>query len=352
MIDIYDEVGYIKEVLAHGFSERWERDALLLARYYKSTGMKKAECKKIIKEKAERYVKNYRKYKDYPRANKMVETAYKKDVPLREIKEIGISKDVVNWFLRLERDFKISEEEVKKLKQERKNVKISERPMNFNRIKFLFTLYVWTRIQECYLDKPYMHYLGNYMKRFKHDADLPTNFSVNKEKDLLHDLGFIYVNFAQGIDCKFIKENEILGCSCKEWMKEFNLEWQKQEFNTTKDFYILKGEDLYNPGYWLQKQKFGSFVCQRCGKEFAHYNDTKQEKKRKYCKECQKDIHNEKGLEDTKIVNCIDCRKEIEVNIKDNRPHRCKECQQKYRKEYLKNYKVNQNSMELNKPCL
>lgn len=316
MIDIYDEVGYIKEVLAHGFSERWERDALLLARYYKLEGKKKSEVKKIIKAKAERYVKSYRKYRDYPRANKMVETAYKNDIPLREIREILIPKSVVQWFLDLEKKYKITDEQIEGLKKTRKGLKINRNPMNFNRVKFLFTLYVWTRVQEYYLEKPNMHYLGNYMKRFKHDADLGTGFSVNKEKDLLYDLGFIYVNFSQGIDCRFIAENEILSMQDRDYNEE--------------DCLVLKGEDLYRPGYWLMKQKFGSFVCQRCGKEFAHYNDTKQEKRRKYCKECAVAVHNEKALDDIKIIQCIDCGIDVEVSLKNTKTCRCKECQNKY----------------------
>ena len=51
MIDIYDEVGYIKTVLQDGLSEKWERDATLLTRYYKSQGEKKSEVKKKLKEK-------------------------------------------------------------------------------------------------------------------------------------------------------------------------------------------------------------------------------------------------------------------------------------------------------------
>lgn len=342
MIDIYDEVSYIKEVLEHGFSERWERDALLLARYYRSIGMKKSEVKNIIKEKAERYVKSYRKYKDYPRANKMVDIAYKKDfIPLREIKSINIPVETVSWFLSLEGKYKIPEEKVLELKKNRKGLKITEYPMNFNRIKFLFTLYVWTRIQENYLDKPYMHYLGNYTKRFKHDADLGSSFSINKEKDLLHDLGLIYVNFSQGIDCRFIKENKTLAIGCGDWIEQFFHE-EKLDRDKLGECFVLKGIDLYEPGYWLTKQKFGSFVCQRCGKEFAHYNDTKQEKKRKYCKECAKEIERHKGLEDTKIIQCIDCGKDIKVSVKGNHTQRCENCKKMHNKERMAKNVINQ----------
>lgn len=45
MIDIYDEVGYIKNILVNGVSEKWERDTILLTRFYKTQGLKKSEIK-------------------------------------------------------------------------------------------------------------------------------------------------------------------------------------------------------------------------------------------------------------------------------------------------------------------
>ena len=36
MIDIYDEEGYIQEVLQNGFSQKWQRDAALLVKYFKT----------------------------------------------------------------------------------------------------------------------------------------------------------------------------------------------------------------------------------------------------------------------------------------------------------------------------
>ena len=100
MIDIYDEVGYIKTVLQDGLSEKWERDATLLTRYYKSQGEKKSEVKKKLKEKCE-HSRNfvYQPYVMYKRLNKVIDNAWKKEVPLREIREIVIPREVVNWFL-------------------------------------------------------------------------------------------------------------------------------------------------------------------------------------------------------------------------------------------------------------
>ena len=93
MIDIYDEVGYIKTVLQDGLSEKWERDATLLTRYYKNEGLKKSEVKKKLKEKCE-HSRNfsYQPYVMYKRLNKVIDNAWKKEVPLREIREIVIPR--------------------------------------------------------------------------------------------------------------------------------------------------------------------------------------------------------------------------------------------------------------------
>ena len=157
-----------------------------------------------------------------------------------------------------------------------------------------------------------MHYLKQYYKRFKEDADLKTSFNMQRERDLLYDLGYIYVNFALGIDAIFIRDNDVFRTPI-----------------TDKNKVVLKGEDLYKCGYWLEKQKMGSFICQNCGKEFAHYSKSSREKARKYCKECYDLIHhNNKNIEEKKI-HCIDCGNIIKIDAKDNRTCRCLDCQEK-----------------------
>lgn len=312
MIDIYDEVGYIKTVLQDGLSEKWERDATLLTRYYKSQGEKKSEVKKKLKEKCE-HSRNfvYQPYVMYKRLNKVIDNAWKKEVPLREIREIVIPREVVDWFLNLEESVVLTDEKVQELKEKRPKVTIKNHVMNWQRTKYLFTLYIWTKVQEHYLDKPNMHYLKQYYKRFKEDADLKTSFNMQRERDLLYDLGYIYVNFALGIDATFIRDNDVFRTPI-----------------TDKNKVVLKGEDLYKCGYWLEKQKMGSFICQNCGKEFAHYSKSKQEMGRKYCKECAELIKYRVSIEDDyKEIICIDCGEVVKVDKKDTRTCRCEDCQ-------------------------
>lgn len=318
MIDIYDEVGYIKTVLQDGLSEKWERDATLLIRYYKSQGERKSEVKKKLKEKCEHSKRfEYNPYVTFKRLNKIIDTAWKKEVPLREIRQIEMPREVVDWFLGLEDNVVLTDEEVSVLRQKRPKVTIKNNVINWQRTKYLFTLYVWTKIQENYLDRPNMHYLKQYYKRFKEDADLKASFNMQKERDLLFDLGYIYINYALGIDATFIKDNNVF-----------------QTPITDNNRVILKGEDLYKCGYWLEKQKMGSFICQHCGKEFAHYSKSKQEKGRKYCKECAVILGNKNNHIEYKVVKCIDCGDEFKIDKNDGRTCRCIECQENYRRKY------------------
>lgn len=329
MIDIYNEIGYIKNVLENGVSEKWERDVILLVRYFKAEGMKKAEVKKRMKEKCEMAAKRpnnpivYNHLISYKRLNKIIDTAWKKQVALRSIRYIDTTKEVIDWFLNLENNYVLSDEEISELKRRRPKVSIKKNhPINWQRTKYLWTLYIWTKIQENYLERPNMHYLQKYAKRFKEDANLKQSFNLKNERDLLYDLGFIDVNYALGIDAKFIRENDVFQIPVT-------------DKNRVR---IETGEppdgDLYNCGYWLEKQKMGTFVCQNCGKTFANYTkNPKGGRPRKYCKECSEKIKNSSLNSGTKKIVCVDCGIEFEVSSKDNKTTRCPDCYEVYRAE-------------------
>lgn len=313
MIDIYNEIGYVKDILQNGLdTNNWTRDVKLLVRYYKQEeGLKKKDIKPLVLEKCKE-LPFYNHLMYYKKLNKAIDMAYKKDEPLRDIDEIIIAKEVLDWFINLDK-FEISKEKVKELKEKRPGVKITTHPMNLNRIKMLFTLYIWTKIQEKYLEKPNMHYLNNFIKKFKEESGVSSGFAVKKERDLLHDLGFIYVNFALGIDITFSRDFLV--------------------FNTiiTKDnMVMLKGDDLYHPGYFLEKQKMGCFVCQNCGKEIAYKGKGKGEKSRKYCDNCSKELHTvakTNGSSYTRI--CADCGNEFTVDNPKSKQRFCWSCKTK-----------------------
>ena len=150
---------------------------------------KKCEAKEMIKRKCieAKPKTNFNEYKeDRNRAESIFEKAWKDKTPLREISKVEISKEVLDWFLNLEETFVISDEEQERLKKRRPNVSIkNNHPVNWKRTKYLFTLYIWTKIQENYLSRPNIHYLQNYVKRFREDADLKPSFSLNNERNLL-----------------------------------------------------------------------------------------------------------------------------------------------------------------------
>lgn len=312
MINIYDEVGHIKDVLENGFSERWKEDAKLLVKYYRDLGIKKSEVTETIKKKCERYVPSYNKYTDYRIVNRLVSTTWKDKTPLREIKQVEFSKEVLDWFLSLEKN-KVTAEDIESIKKNKVNTHVNTKFWNFSKVKFLFTLYIWALIQKNYLEYYRMMHLEKFAKQFKQAANLPQGFNVLKECDNFYDLGYIYINSYRNIDLKFMN-NEVFSIPI-----------------TDKNRIIISGEDLYNCGYWLEKQKMGSFICQKCGKEFAYYSNSKNEKRRKYCKECAEIISNNK-TEEIKI-NCIDCGKELVILKKKYLVCRCTDCQNKHNQE-------------------
>ena len=337
MVDIYDELGHIKNVLANGVDGiKWQRDASLLAKFYADTGIKKSEARKLIREKCERYVTNYNHVQYFKKLNKIIDVSYKEiknGKKIRHITEVVITKDILNWFLELENNFIIDDEKKNEIEKNRK-IKLGNNPVNFNRTKMLFTLYIWTLIQTNYVNVPNVHYLKKYMAKFKKDADLPKTFSINKEKNILYDLGLLYINNSQGIDVVFMRDNPDI----------FN------EEIADDNRIVISGEDLYNCGCWLEKQKFGSYVCQNCGREFPFKGKGNGEKKRKYCDECFKLLY---GKKDPKKKICIDCGIEFDVSPFDSKSIRCSNCQEIHfreeKRKYMENKRKNEKSLEKNK---
>ena len=148
MIDIYDEVGYIKNVLANGLSSKWERDAILLTRYYKMEGYNKTEAKKLIYKKCEdatNRIKDpiyYNHLVSYKKLNNIINTTWRKKEELRTIREIVISQEVVDWFLNLPKTFQLSEQEKEFYKKRRPGISIKKNNVfNWNRVKYLFSVY-------------------------------------------------------------------------------------------------------------------------------------------------------------------------------------------------------------------
>ena len=340
MIDIYDEEGYIQEVLQNGFSQKWQRDAALLVKYFKTEyalgnqpSWNKAWVKETIKEKCKKYVPTYDPNVTFNRVNKLVDTTWKNwkvdpDNPkessqLRKIKEIKIPEAVLNWFLNLD-TYYITDEEVKDIKLRRKNVSVKNHPITMARAKYLFTLYVWTKIQENYLSRPNIHYLEKYNKKLRNDADLKPSFSLTKERNVLFDLGFIDINHGLGVIPIFMDKEDF------------------KEAEKDEKVILLGRNDLYLCGKWLEMRKFGTFKCQKCRKLFPLSEKNKKGRPKKYCEECAKSIGHGITM-DTKLVKitttCDRCGKEIELTSKySSKGHYCWKCRAKLHAEAQERY--------------
>ena len=317
MIDIYNEVAYVKDVLEKGISDNWKRETALLARYYKKSGMKKSEIKKLIKQECSAKGKKiyYDPIRHFRDIDSIVEREWKKDIPFRQIDKVEFSKEVLDWFMNLESSYVVSDDEVATLKTKRPKLTIKNQVINWQRTKYLFTLFIWTKIQENYLDTPDMHYLRKHTAKFRQDADLKKSFNLSHERNLMYDLGLLNVNFGLGIKAVFI-ENDVFKIPV-----------------TDENRITISGDDLYSCGYWLEKQKMGTFICQTCGKEIAHYSNSKQEKGRKYCKECL----NHKNV--IRTFTCVDCGEQVITSSLGTKACRCDDCNEVYKRKKQAEYK-------------
>lgn len=294
----------------------------LLVKYWKSQGYSKKQVKDWCIDKCTKYVKNFNSIKDGPDLKKSIDKVWrdwktKGENPskLREIDYVEFPKEVLDWFLGLEDNFIISDEERKRINELRYPAKVKKTPMTFNRIKVLFTLYIWSLIQKEYMNGGWNYFnLDDWYPKLKKDSDLPTSYNILNERNILEDLGFL----------KTTEKNVDVILELFDKFDVFNIEV------TDKNRIRLEGEDLYNCGLWLKKQRFDWFVCEECG-NIVFETKSHLGPKRRYCKKCALKLKNEVALQPK---FCVDCGKELEIkaNMKIRR-YRCPECQEKRRKE-------------------
>ena len=133
---------------------------------------------------------------------------------------------------------------------------------------------------------------------------------------------------------EFSKRNDNLNCR----VTFINDDSEEELFITEAGFQEL-GYEYINYTNKLPKGKF--FIrCLECGcLTYGNKNKTK-----KYCNKC-----GSKEPQETKIINCVDCGKVIEIKAKDNKTSRCKDCRDVYRKKYkAKNEKERRQKLKNN----
>ena len=321
----------------------------LLVKYWKSQGYAKKQVKEWCIKKCEKYVPNFNPIKDGPKLKKSVDKVWRDwntkgdDISkLREIDYVEFPKEVLDWFLGLEDNFVITDEERKKINELRYPAKVKKAPMTFNRIKVLFTLYIWSLIQKEYMNSGWNYFnLDDWYPKLKKDSDLPTSYNILNERNILEDLGFLETT----------EKNVDVILELFDKFDVFNIEV------TDKNRIRLEGEDLYKCGLWLKKQKYNWFICEHCGKEVFDKNKPLGGRPRKYCKECSKIYDHE--IREYIPVYCEICGIEIEpkFTIKHRQCYcgKCKEdmkdiARNKYRSKIKDSLKVDKVCRETSTP--
>ena len=178
----------------------WRKDLALLVKYFKSQNPrpKKSKIKEELIEKCVRYVPDFDKIQDAPKTKAYIDKVWREwkvdgDNPstLRIINHIDITKEELDWFLNLSESFTIDNDLKLSIQEKRFPAKIGNHPMTFTRVKFLFTLFIWTKIQNEYMGYGIYHDLDSCKAKLRKDADLPASFNILNERNILEDLGFV-----------------------------------------------------------------------------------------------------------------------------------------------------------------
>ena len=336
MVDILDEETYIKNILENGMDPvNWRRDLILLTKYKKSIGEKKRVAKDEILQKCQMYVVGYDDITDYKHVSSLFEKTWREwkidrnnpenSSKFRTIRSIEFPKEVLDWFLHLDETFEISDERVKELQDFRHDIikpkNITNFPFNSekcDRIKILFTMFVWDKIQSQYTSSSDW-VQRKQAKKFKQQANLSQSCNLWHEQELLKDLGFIRIsnkgNNAQAI---FLQQYDVFKIPV-----------------TDENRVVMKRDELYDIGLYFDKIKFNFYVCENCGKTVIKYRKTAG-KPPKYCKECAKMLKNDIKVE----YFCHECGKPLdrEENIDKSKKHKkmvlyCNECFLKRKRE-------------------
>ena len=235
MIDNYNEIEYIKKYIQTGefINYRfWRRDAGLFVRWMKSQAFSKQQIKqKLIKTCNKMHWFNYDI--EYELINNIIEQNWKKEKPFITIEKIEVPKDVIYWF---------ANQNLKK-----------------NELKLLFTLYIWTRIQEIYYDKKKANRIYWYNDKIflKKSSNIVNSVSIMNTIFEFEEKGYI---------------TEFEGSAILKMQDKYSDTFHTSEIGISKlahdngmsiiassvfenlkfkDKLILNTEDLYNIGNWI-----------------------------------------------------------------------------------------------------
>ena len=259
----------------------------LLARYYREIGKNDDEIKELLSDFLNRCLKD--KYKE--------------------------SKWIDSIFYQVVKSKKYNLKKVDNVIVTKSEMEIIQSVKGKSRQKVLFTLLVLAKYYNAVSDKNKNWTNLEYKKIFKLAN---VQLSIQNQALLINDLyncGFVNVSKNVGkpnIQVNFV-DNESDTVLTITRLKDLG-----------KEYLMFCGEDYIR--------------CQKCGTLVKNYRNTN-----KYCKIC-----GQYQPIETKIITCVDCGKEINVDAKDNQTIRCNDCYKKYRRKYKaiaeRNRRLKQNS--------
>ena len=259
----------------------------LLARYYREIGKNDDEIKELLSDFLNRCLKD--KYKE--------------------------SKWIDSIFYQVVKSKKYTLKKVDNVIVTKSEIEIIQSVKGKSRQKVLFTLLVLAKYYNAVSDKNKNWTNLEYKKIFKLAN---VQLSIQNQALLINDLyncGFVNISKNVGrpnIQVNFV-DNESDTVLTITRLKDLG-----------KEYLMFCGEDYIR--------------CQKCGTLVKNYKNTN-----KYCKIC-----GQYQPIETKIITCVDCGKEINVDAKDNQTIRCNDCYKKYRRKYKaiaeRNRRLKQNS--------
>ena len=280
----YHDTARAEFVLKNGFTDNHIfNDARILALYYRDVlGYKPKKREEELYEFFSKNVPDFNEILFYKLIDKALNVAKNKKKKLIDIDYIPIYKSEIEYIKNLP-----LEDNIKKVL-----------------LACLVKIKINKRISEILTEESYE---GYFLSKNLSDNDILKISNVTKSKKKLN---IFYILESEGYITTYYSGSTRMNVFYDMPVDETEVALQIKDYNNIGYYY----------DYYIGKNiKF----CEICGMPFRP-----KAKNGKYCKE-----HQGYQAMETKIITCIDCGKEIEINSKTNTQSRCEECYKIYRRE-------------------
>lgn len=289
----YHDTARAEFVLKNGFTDNHIfNDARILALYYRDVlGYKPKKRAEELYEFFSKNIPDFNEVLFYKLINKALNIAKNKKKKLIDIDYIPIYKSEIEYIKNLS-----LEDNIKKVL-----------------LACLVKIKINKRISEILTEETYE---GYFLSKNLSDNDILKISNVTKSKKKLN---IFYILESEGYITTYYSGSTRMNIFYDIPVDETEVALQIKDYNNIGYYY----------DYYIGKNiKF----CEICGMPFRP-----KAKNGKYCKEHQgyQPVNDIK----TKIITCMDCGKEIEVDARNNTKTRCDECYKIYRREKVKEAK-------------